>query len=540
MVPFADIVFHNGKILTMDANHHVASAIAIKNNQIVYVGNEGGLSQWTGSATQRFDLKGRCLLPGFIDSHAHLGGRGLNETVILDCSIAKVGSIRELVQKIKEAADQTPEGSWIKATGYDQNKLAERRHPTKEDLDEAAPNHPVQLTRCCMHMGVYNTQALSLGDIKSPDQFAEGEVDVDQNGRITGLLKEGACTYMWDKVIFSKEEYMQSFQAANDLFIKNGITSVHDAGLYGDETMGYFQEACEQGIIKLRVYSLLYNTYGKERTKKWLEHFLQTGIHTGLGTERFKIGAAKILLDGSSSGPSCATRMPYSHDPDAKGILLWTQEETDQMIQKLHNAGFQVTAHALGDAAVEMMIHAIEKALKENPRPHRHRIEHCGLVDKAFIERIKASGIIPISNPGFFYINAAAYKRFYGQRTDFMFPLQSYLQEGIPTALGSDTPVISVNPLLGVYSAMERKDGKTDCVIGEKQKISLMDALKMYTYNGAFASMEEDIKGSLEPGKLADLIVLSNDITQIEPIELLNTKVDLTMIDGEIVYESKS
>ena len=150
---------------------------------------------------------------------------------------------------------------------------------------------------------------------------------------------------------------------------------------------------------------------------------------------------------------------------------------------------------------------------------YKRQIEHCGLVDKAFIERIKASGIIPISNPGFFYINAAAYKRFYGQRIDFMFPLQSYLQEGIPTALGSDTPVISVNPLLGVYSAMERKDGKTDCVIGEKQKISLMDALKMYTYNGAFASMEEDIKGSLEPVSYTHLFSSSSACQQFPRIK---------------------
>lgn len=534
---YADIVLKNGVVVTVDRDDSICQAVAVKGNKIVYVGDDTGADEWIGKGTRVIDLKGRALLPGFIDAHMHLGMRGQNAAVIIDCNSNDVTSIKGIQEKIREAASKVPKGTWIKATGYEQSKLDEGRHPTRDELDEAAPDHPVQLTRCCLHMGVYNTLALEAGGITGPEMFAPGEVVVDENGRMTGLLKERACTYMWDKVVYTKEEYMDSFKAANDLLLSFGVTSMHDGSFYGEDTIGLYQEACRQGIIKVRMYILLYHAYGKEKTIEWVNKFISTGIHGGLGDEHFRLGHVKILIDGSTSGPSCSTKEPYSHDPDLKGIQLYTQEEADDILIKAHNAGFNVTAHAVGDAAVDVILTSIERAMAQNPRPCRHRIDHCGIVNEELLDRIEKAGIVTIPNPGFFNENAEIYVKYYGDRVNYMFPLKSYLDRGITAALGSDAPVIEADPMIGIYGALTRADKVSGVVAGECQRIGIMDAIRMYTYNGAYASLEEDIKGSIEPGKLADLVILSENILETPVERIKSVKADMTILDGEIVYE---
>ena len=534
---YADIVLKNGVVVTVDRDNSICQAVAVKGNKIVYVGDDTGADEWIGKGTRVIDLKGRALLPGFIDAHMHLGMRGQNAAVIIDCNSNDVTSIKGIQEKIREAASKVPKGTWIKATGYEQSKLDEGRHPTRDELDEAAPDHPVQLTRCCLHMGVYNTLALEAGGITGPEMFAPGEVVVDENGRMTGLLKERACTYMWDKVVYTKEEYMDSFKAANDLLLSFGVTSMHDGSFYGEDTIGLYQEACRQGIIKVRMYILLYHAYGKEKTIEWVNKFISTGIHGGLGDEHFRLGHVKILIDGSTSGPSCSTKEPYSHDPDLKGIQLYTQEEADDILIKAHNAGFNVTAHAVGDAAVDVILTSIERAMAQNPRPCRHRIDHCGIVNEELLDRIEKAGIVTIPNPGFFNENAEIYVKYYGDRVNYMFPLKSYLDRGITAALGSDAPVIEADPMIGIYGALTRADKVSGVVAGECQRIGIMDAIRMYTYNGAYASLEEDIKGSIEPGKLADLVILSENILETPVERIKSVKADMTILDGEIVYE---
>ena len=360
---------------------------------------------------------------------------------------------------------------------------------------------------------------------------------VDENGKMTGLLKESACTYMWDKVVYTKEEYMRSFKAANDLLLSFGVTSMHDGSFYGEETIGLYQEACREGLIKVRMYVLLYHAYGKKKTIEWVNRFISTGIHGGLGDEHFRLGHVKILIDGSTSGPSCATKEPYSHDPSLKGIQIYTQEEADDIIIKAHNAGFNVTAHAVGDAAVDVILTSIERAMAQNPRPCRHRIDHCGIVNEELLDRIQKAGIVTIPNPGFFNENAEIYVKYYGDRVNYMFPLKSYLDRGITAALGSDAPVIEADPMIGIYGALARADKVSGTVAGECQRIGIMDAIRMYTYNGAYASLEEDIKGSIEPGKLADLVVLSENILETPLERIKSVKADMTILDGEVVYE---
>ena len=510
---YADMIFRNGVVVTVDKENSICQAVAVKGNKIVYVGDDAGVEMWKGENTKVIDLDGRALLPGFIDSHMHLGMTGQNAAVIIDCNSNDVTSIRQIQEKIREAAAKTPKGAWIKATGYEQSKLAEGRHPTRDELDEAAPDNPVQLTRCCLHMGVYNTRALEAGGITGPEMFAPGEV------------------------IYTEEEFMKSFKAANDILLSYGVTSMHDGSFYGEETIGLYQEACRSRLIKVRMYNLLYHAYGKKKTIEWVNRFISTGIHGGLGDDHFRLGHVKILIDGSTSGPSCATTEPYSHDPNLKGIQLYTQEETDDIIIKAHNAGFNVSAHAVGDAAVNVILTSIERAMAQNPRPCRHRIEHCGIINEELLARIKKAGIVPIPNPGFFNENAEIYVKYYGDRVNYMFPLKSYLDNGIIAALGSDSPVIEADPMIGLYGAMTRSDKCSGTVAGSGQCIGIMDAIRMYTYNGAYASLEENIKGSIEPGKLADLVVLSENILETPVEKIKSVKADMTVIDGEIVYE---
>lgn len=535
MKAVADFIFKNGKVVTMNKQDDIESAIAIKGNKILGVGKDQDLEKFKGESTKEIDLNGRSLLPGFIDSHLHFTMYGMKQGPIINVDSTKVSSIAEIKEKVREAVKNKKPGEWIALTGYDQNKLKEGRHPTVEDFDEVAPNNPVRCTRCCAHLGVYNSLALEIGGI-SKDKFAEGEV-VEENGKLTGLLKEDAHLYMGQKVVFTDEQLMEGLYAADKLMKEHGVTSVHDAGCDIEGTNRFLLEAIKKGQLKTRITIMIFGFAGKKVTKRYIDGFLDAGLVTGIGNQRFKIGPCKMMLDGSSSGPSSATREPYDHDPDLKGILVWSQEEVDEYVKKVHDAGCQVTAHAVGDQAVEIMVNSIEKALKDKPREDcRHRIEHCGIVDPKLIKRIKELGIIPVTNPSFIELNGKDYNRFYGERVKYMFPNKSYLEEGIIATMGSDAPVTLENPMLGIYGALSRKDGKTGEFVGENQRIGILDAIRMYTYNGAYAEFEEDSKGSLEVGKLADLIVLSENILETAEDDIKNVRVDMTMIDGEMVY----
>ncbi|NLK96001.1 MAG: amidohydrolase [Clostridiales bacterium] len=535
---YADIAFINGKVITVNKKDEIKEAVVTSGKKILAVGSNDEVKKYINDKTKIIDLRGRSLCPGFIDSHMHFMMYSLFYKATIDIAYDKAKSIEEIKKLIKEDAAKKKPGEWICLWGYDQNKLLEKRHPTIKDLDEAAPNNPVQCVRCCGHMGVYNSKALEIAGIDDPNKFAKGEVVVDEEGNITGLLKETPNDILWGYIRHTDDELKEGFRAYGQLMLKTGITSIHDAGTYGGQYIKDLQDVIEEGSFPVRVYAIIYNVLGKEASKKWIYDYISTGIHTGMGNEHFKIGAAKILLDGSTSGPSCATREPYSHDPNLKGILNWKQEEINELFLDAQKAGFQLTAHAVGDKAVEQVINALEYVENKYPvKGSRNRIEHCGLTDEKLIERIKNLNIIPISNPGFFTINGSDYNRYYGDRVNYMFAAKTYKEKGIITAFGSDCSVINENPMLGIYGAVTRKDMFHNEECGPCQKISILDAIRCYTYNGAYASFEEDIKGSIEEGKLADLVVLEENILESEPEHIKDIKVDMTVIDGQILYE---
>lgn len=534
---FAEIVIINGAVLTVNSRDEVAEAVAIRDGKILAVGTNAEIRAYEGPETRRIDAKGKTVMPGFVDAHIHFGMYGLLDHGIIDINYPAAKSIEEIKDLIRADAAKKKSGEWIKLQGYDHNKLAEGRHPTKEDLDEAAPNNPVQCTRCCAHMAVYNTKALEIFGITGPDRFAPGEVVVNEDGSIHGLLKETAHMDSSTKVEFSSDELLDGLTNANRIMLSLGITTAHDAGAYGGVYNAAMQNACESGAVQVRLYPMVFDMFGKASNKRLIRDFIKTGIHTGCGSQHFKVGPTKIMLDGSSSGPSCAVIEGYSHDPGNHGIQVWEQAEADEIVLEAHKAGFQVTAHAVGDQAVTIMVNAIEKALVQYPREnHRHRIEHCGLTNPELIARIAKLGIIPISNPSFITINGRDYNRYYGDRVDYLFALRSYLDAGIITAIGSDSPVTHPNPMNSLYGALNRKDRKNGDSVGKMQKVDVPQIIRMFTYNGAYASFEENIKGSLEPGKLADIVVLSEDLLTYPAEDVQSVEVLYTLVDGKVVY----
>jgi len=336
---------------------------------------------------------------------------------------------------------------------------------------------------------------------------------------------------------FTDEELLDGIKNANNIMVKYGITSVHDAGSYGMKAMSLLQKACEENLIDVRVRPMVFDLSGKESGKEYINHFLSTGIHTNIGNDKFKLGPIKIAVDGSASVPSSAMIKSYSHDKHLKGLEIWQQDELDEMVMKVHKLGYQMTAHAVGDRAVELMVNAYEKALKKYPREnHRHRIEHCGINSPSLLKQIKKLGIIPIATPSSISTNGGDYNKYYGKRVDYMFPLKAYLEEGIIAAIGSDSLTTPPNPMYSIYGAVNRNDMNTKHSCGLTQKVNILEVIRMFTYNGAYASFEEDKKGSIEVGKLADLVMLSDDITSIHPEKLMEVEVLMTIIDGNIVY----
>ena len=530
----ADLVFKNGHVLTVDKGDTIHEALAVTGNKIIFVGSGKDIADYINEKSEVIDLKGRSLIPGFIDSHLHTAILGANSLAI-DCRSPGVSSIGDIKKLIAEVAKKTPKGVWIRGWGYDHSKLAEQRHPTKWDIDEAAPDNPVILTRVCAHMSVHNSKSLELLQINDDSVACPGGEIERLDGKVTGLLKENEHMAAMKIAKLSMDELVGAIGAANDMLIKEGITSVHDSGGYGPDQMRAVLSAIKEGKLKIRFYAMIFSFVDN---LQFIDSLISTGLYTTFGDESFKLGPVKLMIDGSSSGPTAATLEPYASNPDSRGILSMEQEAVDDVIARAHANGWQVTCHAVGDRAITVIINAIEKALKKYPRKnHRHRIEHCAIMNDELFKRVKENGIVPIPQPIFLYEFGDGYMRNYGRERAYrMFPSGSFAEKGIIAAGSSDCPITFSNPLLNMQLAMTRKT-QSGQVINPDECVSVKQALRMFTYNGAYASFEEDIKGSLEVGKLADMAVLSDSLFDTPADKVRDLKVDMTYIDGRLVYE---
>lgn len=517
----AELALINGNILTMNPAQPKAQAIAIRSKRITAVGTNAEIKPCIGKNTRVIDLLGRTVLPGFIDTHVHIAGLGRS---LASVNLRDADSINDLQRRLKEYIQKTPTGRWIVGHGWDQDRFKEKRYPTRWDLDKLSSDNPVVLTRVCGHICVANSKALELANITARSASPPwGKIDKDvENDEPTGILRENAMDLLW-KVMPppNEDEIIEACGQACQKAVSAGLTSVHWIVNSQDEIRA-IQKLRKRDELLLRVYILV--------PVELLDQLTGVGLYTGFGDDVVRVGSLKILGDGSLGARTAALRNPYSDEPSTKGILLYDQDRLNTLVIKAHEAGLQLAIHAIGDQAMEVVLTAVENALtKASRKDHRHRIEHASVLDMEIIRRMKRAKVIASVQPHFIISDFWVGNRVGPKRARWVYPLKSLFRQNIKVTGGSDSPVEPINPLLGIWAAVARESFP-------EERLTVNEALSLYTINAAFASFEENIKGSIETGKLADLVVLSQDPHEVSPENIKDIKVEMTIVGGKTVY----
>ncbi len=511
----ANLILTNANILTMAAELPRAQFVAIRESKIVGVGPMEQAGQFKGPSSREMDCQGMTLLPGFYDAHLHILALAGSLTGV-DCRPSGVRSIPQLIEAIRLRARETPSGEWIRAYGYDEFYLAEKRHPTREELDIATADHPVRLDHRTGHASVLNSRALiSMGISKSTPDPVDGIIQRDETtGEPTGILLEmGQYLRNGSKAEDNQGRFLDGVKRADRLLLSRGITSVVDAGPGND--LGRYKtlhNLKRGGKLESRVTMMV----GIEH----LASFIDEGITPGDGDNNFQVGAVKLMLTATT------------------GTLQPSPGEMKQHVVQIHKMGFQVAIHAVEADAVEAASEAIARTRSSDPAPrHRHRIEHCSECPPKILAKLKSSGAIVTTQPGFIYHNGDQYiSKVEEDLRPYLYPVKSFMGAGIIVAAGSDAPVIRPDPLTGIYSAVTRCT-EIGAHVARGQGISVEEALRMHTINGAYASFQEKERGSISVGKLADMVLLDQDPTKVGHESTKNVDVVMTMIGGEVVWE---
>ena len=540
---YLDIAFKNGSVITVNAQDEIAQAVGVKGNKIVFVGSNEDIDQLIDEKTQVIDLKGRTLMPGLNDSHYHPILNGMIGTeldsAMVDTGFARAKDIPALLAILKAVTDTKAPGKWVSSMGFEATLLKEQRYPTLEELDAIAPNNPLQALTCNGHNAIYNSKALEYLKVSTAEdakKYPEGEVVV-ADGKLTGEVRGHTHFWLWGQVEYTEPQQRKAAMKSQKQCLELGITSVGDMGECDAPSYHIMQKMCRDGDFKIRSYMALHSIFGKHYSLEDNEHWMKLGFVTGLGDEHFRVGPCKFMIDGGSGGPTCYTREPYSHDPSAPSERGWEREETWDYIKKVDDAECQCTAHAMGDGAIEFMVEGYEKAFeacedKEAFKARRHRIEHCMLVDQDLIDRMAKMNICPSVNAGLQIRNGKNLARFYGpKREKFLGALKSMMEAGVVCSLHSDAPSGPVGFEM-IDGAVNRYDLRQGYQCDMSQAVTVLQAIRCCTYNAAYQSYEEKIKGSIEVGKLADLIICDRDILAMDTHELHNGTVDLTLIAG--------
>ena len=529
------LVLSGGPILTMDPANPEVEAVGIANGRIVATGDRGSVRKELGSRVEQIDLTGRMALPGFYDAHAHVMGVGYALSQI-DLSSHAVGSIDDILVAVKERVASTDAPKWVLGQGYDQANLRENRHPTRQDLDKIAPNHPVALWRSCHHIMAVNSRALALAgvNVDTPDP-SDGTIDRDASGVPTGVLRESACGYVVKAMgMPDEDEIIAALGTGGQALRQYGITSVAEAGIHRAEEMRAYQRLHGQGRLALRTWLMMI-------IDETLDELASLGISSGFGDAWLRIGNAKLFSDGSIGGRTARLSKPYEGEADNYGLLMISPEEITERVLRAHRAGFQIGIHAIGDAAVCHVLDAYEEAQRQMPRDDpRFRIEHCSIIDETIIDRIRRLGVVPIPGTTFLHDMRPVYLQNLGeQRVRYAYAMRTFRERGIIAAASSDSPVSSPNPMIGIQTMVTRRDRLGDAIFPE-ECISVEDAITAYTKNGAYASFGEKEKGTLVPGMLADIAIMETDLREVNPNTLGNVRCDMTIADGKVVYERGS
>jgi len=538
-----EMILNHGNIITLNKKNPRCEALAIRDKKIIKVGSNEEVEKFKGSQTKVIKLDGKTVIPGFIDPHQHLLSYGITMKTWIDLS--ETFSSQDILDQVAGRVHSFPKEKWILGRGWSEDNLEDDRLPTRWELDKLAPNNPVALKDISGHYCLANSKALELGGVtKNTPQPKSGWIDRDPDtGESNGILRESAMHYVWDiSPPPSYEEIVEAVklgcQRANSL----GLTSVHTVGIPLPQGLGYTAEELrayvdlnQRGELTVRTYLLIpvWKHFHKAEDTIMLDHLIELGLKTGFGDSILKIGAAKIFVDGSLNARSAALYEPYSDDPTISGMMFYTQEELDKVVQKAHRAGFQLAIHAHGDRAIDVTLNSFEKALSENPREnHRHRIKHVELLNDEQIDRIKKLGLIVTGIPsssGFSpWFQDMARARVGEKRVKLLHRYKDLMNNGTLVIGGSDGHPIGkyLSPLQGLRDRVE--------IAG----FTLEQALAIQTINSAFASFEENEKGSIEEGKLADLVVLEKDPFAIDIDQVPDIKVKKTILGGKEVFDN--
>lgn len=528
----ADLVITNANIRTMDAKRTIARSIAMLNGKIIAIGSDADTRSLVGANTRVIDAGGKTIVPGFNDAHVHFMETG-SQLSSVDLRDAKTPA--EFVARIKAFAAKLPKGRWILGGKWDHENWTPNALPTAALIDAATPDNPVFIDRLDGHMALANSLAMRLAGVNKDTKEVEGGLIVrEASGNPAGVFKDAAMSYIYRVIPDSSwDEKMEFAQAATEHAASLGITSVTDVS--GGTDVGVYQELIRQGKLKTRIY-------GCSPLSDY-QRWARTGVRYAFGSAMLRVGCLKGYADGSLGSTTAWLFEPYLDDPKTSGLAGEDIPKTEEYVKAADKAGLQINIHAIGDKANATILDIYEKAIQANgPRDRRFRIEHAQHLRQEDIRRFGSLKVVASMQP-FHIIDDGrwAWKRIDEKRLKGTYAFRTLLNTGAVLAFGSDSPVAPLNPLWGVYAAVTRRtlDDKNPNGWIPEQKISVDEAVRAFTWGSAYGEFQDGWKGTLEVGKLGDMVILSDDIFTIDPPKIWNVKVLKTIVDGKVVFESK-
>ena len=529
-----ELMITDAVVITMAPGGGRAEAMLVRDGRIAAVGTAAAVRAAAGPAAQRVRLDGATVIPGLIDAHCHVSDVGYLAAGA-DCGQPAAPGIQAIQARLREAADRTPPGSWVTGSGYVEYKLRERRHPTRTDLDEAVPGRPAVLYHTSLHACVLNSAALREAGFQDGQPDPEGgALGRDSAGRLDGVVYERPMFALFERNLRHDISRMDTAarvrlaERAGQRLAAFGLTAACDADVRRDSFTA-FAEADAAGVLKQRIYGLVVHD-----EVDWLLASGLRGRHSG----RLAAEAVKIWADGGMSSRTAAIAGTYPVPPYGSGILFFERDELTGMVRDFDARGFQVCVHAQGDRAIETVLDAYAEVLTRTPgNPRRHRIEHGGAMYRPLAARAAALGIVVVSQPGFISALGDGFAAAFPDRDDELYAFASWQRAGLTVAGSSDAPVITADPFTGIRDAVLRRTGEGRA-FGERERLTARDALALYTRAAAFAMHREGEIGSLEPGKLADFVVLDRDPLDTAAEQITDIQVLATVSDGTPVHQS--
>ena len=531
-----DLVIINARVHTMDTQAPLAEAVAVYGNRIVAVGQGQEIRQMAGPGTRVVDAGGKLVLPGFNDSHVHFlsGGFQLSNVDLRDAATPQ-----EFAERIRRFAEKLPRGRWLTGGDWDHERWPGAPLPTRELIDRLTPETPVFVSRLDGHMALANSLALKMAGVTRETKDPPGGLIVrdPQTGEPTGILKDAAQSFVWRVIPEpSFEEKLAAARAATEYAARLGVTSVQD--MSAGNGVGVYQSLLERGQLKTRIYAV-------SPLPDW-ERLGRTGVRARFGSDMLRIGGLKGFADGSLGSTTALFFEPYLDQPATRGLAGDEMFPEGSMLKRVREAderGLQVMIHAIGDRANDEILSIFEQVSKENgARDRRFRIEHAQHIRSQDIPRFGRGRVIASVQPYHAIDDGRwAEKRIGHRRALTTYAFRSLLDAKATLAFGTDWTVAPLNPMLSIYAAVTRRtlDGKNPAGWIPEQKITVEEAVRAYTVGSAFAEFAEDAKGTLAPGKLADMVILSQDIFNIDPAEIEKTRIVMTIMDGRIVYNDE-